>query len=98
MVIYLSSITSIDTTLYEAAAIDGGSHWQQTKYITIPCMKPIIIIMFILNVGRIFYSEYSILYFRYIYLQQFTVKHANRKDYCSFIFPVSSMLYYYSGS
>ncbi|PNT91574.1 ABC transporter permease [Clostridium thermosuccinogenes] len=62
MVVYLASITSIDTSLYEAATIDGANHWQQTRYITLPCMKPIMIMMFILSVGRIFYSDFGLFY------------------------------------
>ncbi|MDD4849628.1 MAG: ABC transporter permease subunit [Gemmiger sp.] len=62
MVVYLASITGIDRTLYEAAMLDGASKWQQAKYITIPCIKPIIIMMFILNVGKIFYSDFGLFY------------------------------------
>ena len=60
MVIYLASITGIDTSLYEAAVIDGASKWQQVKYITMPSIKTIVIMMFILNVGRIFYSDFGL--------------------------------------
>ena len=49
MVVYLASITGIDSTLYEAATLDGATKWQQTKYITLPALKPIIVMMFILN-------------------------------------------------
>lgn len=62
MVIYLASITGIDSTLYEAAVIDGASKWKQTRYITLPSIKPIIIMMFILNVGKIFYSDFGLFY------------------------------------
>lgn len=62
MVVYLASITSIDTTMYEAAVIDGASKWQQVKKITIPSIMPIIIIMFILNIGKIFYSDFGLFY------------------------------------
>ncbi len=62
MVIYLASITGIDTTLYEAAVIDGAAKWQQVKYITIPSIKTIVVMMFILNVGRIFYSDFGLFF------------------------------------
>lgn len=62
MVVYLASITGIDVTLYEAAVIDGASKWQQVKFITLPCLKTIVIMMFILNVGRIFYSDFGLFY------------------------------------
>lgn len=62
MVIYLASITGIDGTLYEAAVIDGAGKFHQIKYITLPCLKPIVIMMFILNVGKIFYSDFGLFY------------------------------------
>ncbi len=62
MVVYLASIAGIDQALYEAAMLDGASKWQQTKYITIPSIKPIIIMMFILAVGKIFYSDFGLFY------------------------------------
>ncbi|WP_426350539.1 ABC transporter permease [Alloiococcus sp. CFN-8] len=62
MVVYLASITGIDSTYYEAAMIDGATKWQQVKYITLPCLKPIIVMMFILSVGRIFYSDFGLFY------------------------------------
>ncbi len=62
MVVYLASITGIDGVLYEAAVIDGASKWQQVRYITIPSIKTVIIMMFILNVGRIFYSDFGLFY------------------------------------
>lgn len=62
MVVYLASIAGIDQTYYEAALIDGAGKWQQIKYITIPLIKPIIIIMFILAVGKIFNSDFGLFY------------------------------------
>ena len=62
MVVYLASITGIDTSLYEAAVLDGASKWQQARYITIPSLQPIIIMMFILAVGRIFSSDFGLFY------------------------------------
>jgi len=61
-VVYLASITGIDPSLYEAAVVDGASKWQQVKSITLPSLKPIVIMMFILNAGRIFYSDFGLFY------------------------------------
>ena len=61
-VLYLAAITGIDRTQYEAAAVDGATKWQQTKYVTLPALKPIIVMMFILNVGHIFYSDFGLFY------------------------------------
>ncbi len=62
MVVYLSSISGIDGEMYEAALIDGASKWQQTKYITLPTLRPIISIMFIMAVGNIFRSDFGLFY------------------------------------
>lgn len=62
MVVYLASITGIDTSLYEAAVLDGASKAQQARYITLPSLRPIIIMMFILAVGRMFSSDFGLFY------------------------------------
>ena len=62
MVVYLASITGIDTSLYEAAVLDGASKFQQARYITLPSLRPMIIMMFILAVGRIFSSDFGLFY------------------------------------
>ena len=60
MVVYLASITGIDQSLYEAAMLDGASKWQQAKYITLPMMKTILVVLFIMNVGKIYYSDFCL--------------------------------------
>ncbi|MDO5434944.1 MAG: ABC transporter permease subunit [Clostridia bacterium] len=62
MVVYIAAINGIDSELYEAALIDGASKWEQTRYITIPLLRPIISIMFILAVGNIFRSDFGLFY------------------------------------
>lgn len=62
MIIYLSSISGIDQTLYEAAMMDGANKWQQTKFITLPSIKNVIVMMFILNIGKVFYSDFGLFY------------------------------------
>ncbi len=61
-VVYLASICGIDKTYYEAALIDGATKWQQIKNITIPLLKPIIIIMFITSIGGMFRSDFGLFY------------------------------------
>lgn len=51
-IIYLAALTGIDQELYEAARIDGAGRWKQTLNITIPCLIPTIIILFILRMGN----------------------------------------------
>lgn len=50
-IIYLSALTSIDDSLYEAAMIDGAGRLRQTWHITLPGIAPTITIMFILRMG-----------------------------------------------
>ncbi|TBL68298.1 ABC transporter permease [Paenibacillus thalictri] len=61
-VIYLASIIGIDKEYYEAAKIDGASKWQQIRGITIPLIMPVIMIMTLLQIGRIFYSDFGLFY------------------------------------
>lgn len=62
MVVYLAGISGIDQSLYEAAIIDGATKLQQVKHVTLPMLKPIMIIMFILSVGRIFSTDFGLFY------------------------------------
>lgn len=62
MVVYLAAITSLDRTYYEAAMLDGASKWQQIKKITIPLLKPTIIIMGIMAIGGIIKSDLGLFY------------------------------------
>ena len=61
-VMYLASISGIDPSLYEAAVMDGASKWQQMKHITLPGIKPVFIIMLILDCGKIFNSDFGLFY------------------------------------
>lgn len=61
-IIYLSTILGIDRSIYESASIDGAGKWTQIAKITIPLLKPTIIMMTLLAVGRIFYSDFGLFY------------------------------------
>ncbi|MBO2943693.1 sugar ABC transporter permease [Paenibacillus sp. F411] len=61
-VIYLAAITGIDKSYYEAAVIDGASKWKQARYITLPLLKPLMIILTILAIGGIFRSDFGLFY------------------------------------
>lgn len=51
--VYFSSLIGFEQSLYEAASIDGASRWQKITRITIPLLKPTIIIMLLLSIGGI---------------------------------------------
>lgn len=59
-IIYLAAIVSIDKSMYEAAAVDGATRWQQIRHITIPSIAPVITILTLLKVGRIFYGDFGL--------------------------------------
>ncbi|MFH1879583.1 MAG: ABC transporter permease subunit [Bacillota bacterium] len=61
-IVYIASIAGIDHSVYEAAQIDGASKVQQILKITVPLLKPTVIIMLLMAVGRIFYSDFGLFY------------------------------------
>ena len=56
-VIYLAAISSIDESLYDAAAIDGANRFQKIWFVTLPSLKPMIIMLTLLAIGRIFTTD-----------------------------------------
>ncbi|REE85134.1 putative aldouronate transport system permease protein [Paenibacillus taihuensis] len=61
-IIYLAALAGIDNSYYEAASIDGASRWQQIRYISIPMLRPTIIILTLLAVGRIMNADFGMFY------------------------------------
>ncbi|UJF31832.1 ABC transporter permease [Paenibacillus hexagrammi] len=61
-VVYLAAIVGIDPEYYEAARMDGATRWQQMTRITIPLISPVIIIMTLLAIGRIFNADFGLFY------------------------------------
>lgn len=62
LLMYTARILAIPREYYEAAEIDGATKWQQIKYITLPCLKPVIILMTMLALGRMFNSDFGLFY------------------------------------
>lgn len=56
-VIYLARISSIESSMYEAVRLDGASKLQEIWYITLPMMKPTIIIMLLMSIGGVFRAD-----------------------------------------
>ena len=61
-IIYMASIGGIDKSLYESARLDGATKWQQICHITLPMLKPMIILMLLMSIGRIFNSDFGLFY------------------------------------
>lgn len=69
-IIYLAALSSVDPTLYDAAAVDGAGRFRRILHVTIPAIMPTIIIMFILRVGQFMsvgYDKILLLYNSSIY-------------------------------
>jgi len=61
-IVFFAALLGISDEFYEAARIDGASRWKQITRITLPLMAPVIIMMTLLSVGRIFYSDFGLFY------------------------------------
>lgn len=61
-VIFFSSIVGIDHSYYEAAKIDGAGKLKQIRYIMLPLLKPVVTTLVIMQIGRIFYSDFGLFY------------------------------------
>ncbi|MEK4351473.1 ABC transporter permease subunit [Paenibacillus sp. FSL R5-0475] len=61
--IYYAGLLGIDSSYYEAAKIDGANKWQMIRKITIPLLTPLIVILFIVDVGKIFRADFGLFYF-----------------------------------
>lgn len=61
-IIYLAAITSIDPCLYESASIDGAGRFQKIKYVTLPGIRPTIMILLLMNLGNVLNAGFEIQY------------------------------------
>lgn len=61
-VVYLAAIAGISKEMYEAASIDGASVWQKIRYITLPSLKPTVMVMVLLSLGNVFRGDFGMFY------------------------------------
>ncbi len=61
-IMYLATIVGINKELYEAAAVDGASRFQQIWHITIPSLIPLMITLVLIRLGRMFYTDMGLFY------------------------------------
>lgn len=60
--VYIAGIAGIDSSYFEAARMDGASKWQQIRYITLPGLKQSVLTLNLLNIGKIFFSDFGLFY------------------------------------
>ena len=56
-ILYIASLAGVDQELYEAADIDGASVWQKIRYIDLPSLVPVAVMVFILDCGKLVNSD-----------------------------------------
>jgi putative aldouronate transport system permease protein len=61
-IIYLAGMVGISPEYYEAARLDGANKWQQIRFITIPLLRPLLILTILLAIGRIFYADFGLFF------------------------------------
>lgn len=61
-ILYYATVIGIDSSLYEAATVDGANKWKQIWHVTLPGLKGTIITMVLLNLGRMFYTDFGLFY------------------------------------
>ncbi len=61
-IIYMAAMTAFDPALYEAATIDGASRVQQVRYLSLPMLKPTVVVLVLMSIGRIFYGDFGMIW------------------------------------
>lgn len=61
-ILFIAAIIGISPDYFEAARMDGATKWQQIRYVTLPLIKPTIIMVVVLALGKVFYSDFGLFY------------------------------------
>lgn len=64
-IIYLAALSTIDTTLYEAAVVDGAGRWKQLWHVTLPGVANVFVLLLILRIGHILDAGFEQIYIFY---------------------------------
>lgn len=62
MILYYSYLLSVDQELYDSAVVDGASLWQMIRYVILPLLGPMIIVLTLLNLGHILSTDFGLFY------------------------------------
>ncbi len=94
-IMYLAAISAINPELYESAIVDGASRWQQTFRITLPLLKPTIIVLLIISVGYLLNGGFE----QQFLMQNDVVKeYADVIDYYSYRYGLGQGMYSYGAA
>lgn len=61
-IIYMAAMSNFDPTLYDAASVDGANRFRQIIHITLPLLKPTVVVLSLLAIGRIFFGDFGMIY------------------------------------
>lgn len=61
-IVYMANIAGIDSSIKEAARIDGANKLQEIRYVVLPLLRPTVVIMTLMAIGRIFYSDFGLFF------------------------------------
>ena len=61
-IVYLAAITGVNPELYEAARVDGAGRWKQCLHVTLPCIRSTIVILLIMNLGKVMQGSFERIY------------------------------------
>ncbi len=61
-IIYMAAMSNFDPSLYEAATVDGANRFQMIWRITLPLLKPTVIVLTLMSIGRIFFGDFGMIY------------------------------------
>ena len=64
-IIFIAALMGIDGTLFEAAIVEGANSWQRVRYITLPSIKPVIVVVLLMKIGTILDAGFNQLYMLY---------------------------------
>jgi putative aldouronate transport system permease protein len=64
-IIFIAALMGIDGSLFEAAIVEGANSWQRVRYITLPSIKPVIVIVLLMKIGTILDAGFNQLYMLY---------------------------------
>ena len=64
-IIFIAALMGIDGTLFEAAIVEGANSWQRVRHITLPAIKPVIVVVLLMKIGTILDAGFNQLYMLY---------------------------------